>query len=596
MYPQKNMLVFLRNVITNGGNNLENPAVAFAFDLTVVILRVAVPLFAVVILIRLYASLRQNRRDERPLIMLYDEDVRKAVPVLYWENSIGRSRACDIYLTDSTVSREHAVLMRRDDGWSITDSDSKSGVFVNGEKISGRTNIYLDDRIRIGTTNLIVKRAEEFEGATRRSWFFKPKGKKIIGSKGLLVLLTLFFLIVSAEACLDNKALRSGIIDFMPFTYGFITIGLMWVTYIFSTLILKRVNFEIESLAFFLTGVGVMISVHQTEKQAIVQLISAFIGIILFEFLIKILDDPDRVNHLTKWVYGASLALLAINLVFGRTQYGAANWITLPGGISVQPSEVVKVGFIFVGAAGLDQLQTRKNLFGFLVFSALCVGALVLMGDFGTALIFFATYLIISFMRSGDFATFVVAIGAAVFASAIVLRFKPYISDRFSAWGHVFEEPYVWDTGFQQARTLIYCASGGVFGVGLGNGFCKNLFASESDIVIGILCEEMGIITAVVMAVAVGALVFYARAITTRSRSTFYSISACCAAGLLVIQLSLNLFGATDILPLTGVTFPFISAGGSSMISCWGLMAFIKAADERTYAVRRESKFRSKED
>ncbi len=573
-----------------------NGFLAFAFDLAVVILRIAVPVLAVLILIKLYVSLRHNRRDERPLIMLYDEDERKAVPVLYWENSIGRSKSCDIYLADATVSREHAVLMRRDDGWSISDSDSKVGVYVNGERITERTNIYLSDKIRIGSTNLVVKRAEEFEGATRRSWFFKPNGKKSIGPKSLLVLLTIFFVIISAEACLNNEALKTGIIDLMPFTYGLITIGIMWLTYIITALVFKRVNFEIESLAFFLTGVGVMLSVHQSEKQAIVQLVSAVCGIILFEFLIKILDDPDRVSCLTKWVYGASLALLAINLIFGRTQYGAANWITLPGGISVQPSEVVKVGFIFVGAAGLDQLQTKKNLFGFLVFSAICVGALALMGDFGTALIFFATYLIISFMRSGDFKTLFVAVGAAVFASVIVLRFKPYISDRFNAWGHVFEEPYVWDTGFQQARTLIYCASGGVFGVGIGNGFCKTLFASESDIVIGILCEEMGIIVAVVMAVAIGALVFYARAITTRSRSTFYSISACCAAGLLVIQLSLNLFGATDILPLTGVTFPFISAGGSSMISCWGLMSFIKAADERTYAVRRESLFSSREE
>ena len=573
-------------------------------DLAVVILRMAVPLLAIIIFVKLYASLRHNRRDERPLIMLYDEDVRKAVPVLYWENSIGRSRASDIYLPDTTVSREHAVLMRRDDGWSITDSDSKAGVFVNGERISGRTNIYLNDRIRIGTTNLIVRRAEEFEGATRKSWFFRPNGKKIIGSKSLLVLLTIFFVILSAEACLNNDTLKTVYNDSManieiniiPFIYGAVLTAIMWITYILTSLLLKRVNFEIESLAFFLSGVGILLSVHQSEKQTQVQLISMIGGIILFEMLIKILDDPDRVTRLTKWVYGASLALLAINLVFGKIQYGASNWITLPGGISVQPSEVVKVGFIFVGAAGLDQLQTRKNLFGFMVFSAICVGALVLMGDFGTALIFFATYLIISFMRSGDFAMLVAAVGAAVFASVIVLRFKPYISDRFSAWGHVFEEPYVWDTGYQQARTLIYCASGGVFGVGLGNGFCKQLFASESDIVIGIICEEMGIIVAVVLAITVGSLVFYARAITTRSRSTFYSISACCAAGLLVIQLSLNIFGATDILPLTGVTFPFISAGGSSMISCWGLIAFIKAADERTYAVRRERLFSSKEE
>ena len=567
---------------------------AFVFDLVVVVLRIAIPVLSIIILVKIYSSLRHNRRDERPLIMLYDEYTQKAVPVLYWENSIGRSRSCDVFLNDTTVSREHAVLLRRDDGWSITDTGSKAGVFVNGEKISERTNIYLNDEIRIGSTNLVVKRAEEFEGASRRSWFFRPKGKKSISQKVLLLIISIFFLLVTSEACLTAKNLETGIIDLMPFTYGLVVIGLMWGTYLITSLIFKRVNFEIEALAFFLTGVGVLISVHQSERQALVQILAAVMGIVLFEFLIKYLEDPDRVGKYKRWIYIASLGLLAVNLIFGKNQYGAANWIQI-GGISVQPSEIVKVGFIIVGAGSLDQLQTKKNLLGFIIFSALCVGALALMGDFGTALIFFATFLLLSFMRSGDFKTLVLAVTSAVFASTIVLRFKPYISERFKAWGHVFEEPYVWDTGFQQARTLIYCASGGLFGVGIGNGFCKKLFASESDIVIGVVCEEMGIIVTLVLAISLGALVFYARAITTRSRSTFYSISACCAAGLLVVQLSLNIFGATDILPLTGVTFPFISAGGSSMISCWGLFAFIKAADERTYAVRKRSLFASSE-
>ena len=571
-----------------------NGVLAFVFDLIVVILRVAIPVLSVVILVKIYSSLRHNRRDERPLIMLFDDFSKKAVPVLYWENSIGRSKWCDIFLNDSTVSREHAVLLRRDDGWSITDTGSKAGVFVNGERITERTNIYLNDKIRIGSTTLIVKRAEEFEGASRRSWFFRPTGKSSISPKVLLLLISIFFLLVTIEACLNSESLETGVIDIMPFTYGLITIALMWGTYLVTSLVFKRVNFEIESLAFFLTGTGVMLSVHQSERQALVQIISAVVGIVLFEFLIKFLEDPDRVGQYTKWIYIASLGLLAINLIFGTTQYGAANWINI-GGISVQPSEVVKVGFIIVGAGSLDQLQTKKNLLGFIIFSAMCVGALALMGDFGTALIFFATFLLLSFMRSGDFKTLVLAVTSAVFASTIVLRFKPYISERFKAWGHAFEEPYVWDTGYQQARTLIYCASGGLFGVGIGNGFCKTLFASESDIVIGIVCEEMGIIVALVLAVSIGALVFYARAITTRSRSTFYSISACCAAGLLVVQLSLNIFGATDILPLTGVTFPFISAGGSSMIACWGLLAFIKAADERTYAIKKQGLFTSSE-
>ena len=566
----------------------------FVFDLIVVILRVVIPITAIFILFRIYSSLRHNRRNERPLIMLFDENEGRAIPVLYWENSIGRSRLCDIYINDPAVSREHAALMRRDNGWLISDVASKTGVFVNDEKIEGRTHVYLNDTLRMGSTELVIKRAEEFVGRTRRSWFFNTDGKHGVSQMGLVIFITIFQLLVTCETCLTSKALETGIIDLSPFVWFGLLAGLMWATYLVNSLVFKRVNFEIESLAFLLTSIGVMLSVHQSQRQTLVQYISAACGVVFFEMLIVLLEDPDRVTRWTKWIYIGSLGLLAINLIFGKTQYGAANWITIAG-ISVQPSEIVKVGFIFVGAASLDQLQTKKNLLGFLVFSALCVGALALMGDFGTALIFFATFLLISFMRSGDFKTLVLALSSAVFASTIVLRFKPYILDRFRAWRHCFEEPFIWDTGYQQARTLIYCASGGLFGVGIGNGCCKMLFASESDIVVGVVCEEMGLLITLALAVSIGALVFYARAITTRSRSTFYSISACCAAGLLVVQLSLNIFGATDILPLTGVTFPFISAGGSSMISCWGLFAFIKAADERTYAIKKAGLFSSED-
>ena len=218
-----------------------------------------------------------------------------------------------------------------------------------------------------------------------------------------------------------------------------------------------------------------------------------------------------------------------------------------------------------------------------------CVGALALMGDFGTALIFFMSFLIISFVRSGDFKTLILALTGASAAAIIVLRFKAYVLDRFKAWRHVWQ--HTQDAGgYQQARTLTYIASGGLFGVGIGNGCLKYVAASESDLVFGLMSEEMGFIVAVTIAIAVASLFLYARSVTTRARSTFYSISACCAAGMLVVQMSLNIFGATDILPLTGVTFPFISAGGSSIISCWGLLAFIKAADEKTYSLKVKQK------
>jgi cell division protein FtsW (lipid II flippase) len=280
-----------------------------------------------------------------------------------------------------------------------------------------------------------------------------------------------------------------------------------------------------------------------------------------------------------------AVCAMLLSIVFGRVTNGAANWIYI-GSISIQPSEFVKVAYIFIGASALDKLQTNKNLIEFIIFSAICVGLLALMGDFGTALIFFITFLLIAFMRSGDFKTIILALAAAVFGVTFVLKFKPYVANRFAGWHHIWEHPYD-NLGYQQVRVLSYAVSGGLFGVGIGNGFLKQYPASESDLVFGLVCEEMGVIVGITLAIAVGALVIYARAITTRSRSTFYSISACCAAGLLVIQLSLNIFGATDVLPLTGVTFPFVSCGGSSIMSCWGLIAFIKAADERTYSERR---------
>ena len=305
----------------------------------------------------------------------------------------------------------------------------------------------------------------------------------------------------------------------------------------------------------------------------------------LFCVIIKFIEDPDRSEKIRIPMMIAAVLMLSASIVLGRVTNGAANWVYI-GSISFQPSEFVKTIFIFIGAGALDKLQTKRNLIEFIIFSIVCVGLLALIGDFGTALIFFVTFLLIAFMRSGDFKTVILAVAAAVFGVVIVLTYKPYVADRFKAWRHVWEYANQ-NEGYQQVRVLTYIASGGLFGVGIGNGYFKQYFASESDLVFGLVAEEMGVIVAIVIALSVALMMLYARAIATRTRSTFYSISSCCAAGLLVVQLSLNIFGATDILPLTGVTFPFISSGGSSIISCWGLLAFIKAADERTYSMKR---------
>lgn len=548
-------------------------------DLAIVVLRVLIPILGIVVVFQCYSSMRRQRRDEKPLVMLVNKENDDCLPVLAWENSIGRGRSCDITLGDMTVSRDHCVLLRREAGWFISDTGSKYGTFVNGKRVEERTPVYINDEIKVGRTALTLRRAEDYTDISK-SWFFKKPGSKAgISPFSLMMLISIFLLFMAAQACVSTE-----ITDLMPLAVWGCFMAVAWIFYLVSTKVLRRVGFELESLAVFLSGVGVMLSVRQELRQTFVQIIAAAAGMVVFCLLIKFIENPDRVTKWRWFIMIAAVGLLGINIIFGTIRGGAANWIVI-GGVSVQPSEFVKIAFIFVGASALDQLQRKRNLIEFIIFSAICVGALFLMSDFGTALIFFGTFLMISFMRSGDLKTVILAVASAVFGGAIILRFKPYIANRFEAWGHVWE--YSNTTGYQQARVLTYAASGGLFGVGLGNGYLKYVAASESDLVFGLMCEEVGLIMALTAAAAIGALFFYARAITTRSRSTFYSVSACCAAGLFVLQSMLNVFGATDILPLTGVTLPFISTGGSSMIACWGLLAFIKAADERTYATKR---------
>ena len=212
------------------------------------------------------------------------------------------------------------------------------------------------------------------------------------------------------------------------------------------------------------------------------------------------------------------------------------------------------------------------------------------MSDFGTAAIFFITFLVIAYMRSGDFATLSLICGGAVFGAGIIIKFKPYILSRFATWGHAWENAST--SGYQQTRTMSAAASGGLVGMGAGNGWLHKVPAADTDLVFGMLCEEWGLIIAILAVLSIVTLVVFAVRACRVGRSSFYTIAACAAGSLLVFQTCLNVFGSVDILPLTGVTFPFVSNGGSAMMSAWGLLAYLKATDTRenaSFAIRRSS-------
>lgn len=358
-------------------------------------------------------------------------------------------------------------------------------------------------------------------------------------------------------------------------------IAIEWIYLIVFYVAMHRRNFELEVIAFFLCGVGIATIGSINPDAAFKQLLMILAGVIIFVCLVFIMGNVDFCVKMRLYVAIAAIALLLLNLVIAKTTNGARNWIEIAG-VTLQPSEFVKIAFVFVGSATLEKIQTSKNIIAFIGFSVACVGALIIIKDFGTALIFFITFLIIAFMNSGDIKTIILAVVSAVMGGAIVLKYKAYVKTRFAAYRHVWEH-YNERGGFQQSRVLIGMASGGLLGLGIGNGYVRNVYASTTDIIFGVICEEWGYIFAIALVLSFVCIAVSALVNSIASRSTFYSIGAVAAAGLLLFQCALNIFGITDILPLTGVTLPFVSQGGSSMMSCWGLLAFIKASDIRTY-------------
>ena len=215
----------------------------------------------------------------------------------------------------------------------------------------------------------------------------------------------------------------------------------------------------------------------------------------------------------------------------------------------------------------------------YIVFAGACVGLLALMNDFGTALIFFLAFLVVAFLRSGQLSTILLGGASAGLATVMVLTFRPYVLGRFKAWRNVWA--YADSLGYQQTWVMTCAASGGMLGLGIGRGWLKRVAAADTDLVFGMICEEWGMITAVCVVLVIVLMAVFTVKQAGSGRSTFYSIASCTAVSILVVQTMLNVCGSVDVLPLTGVTFPFISNGGSSMLCAWGLLAFIKAADVR---------------
>lgn len=535
------------------------------------ILRYILPLAALLILWRCGRSLLAFRREPEVWAWLASPSGDR-IPVTHWESLVGRAKSCDVMLDYPTISRRHAVLTRYDDGsWSVSDIGSKGGIRVNGAD-TAMCAVGFGDVISLGGVNFtlvpITKEQERIQASVR------TRAGKEVSPALTLMLLSLFQVLACLQLMLHVEQL-----GLVAGAFGML-LAAQWALFLLMRLA-RRSGFDVETLAFFLTTMGVCVVSSSSPSALKKEMLAIFAGIAVFLILGWFLRDLERAKKLRYVAAAAGIALLVFNVLFGVEKYGAKNWVEI-GPVSFQPSELVKLCFVFAGASTLQRLMTRRNLLLYIVYSAAICGCLALINDFGTAIIFFVTFLVTAFMRSGDFATIGLACAGTGFAGVLVLRFKPYALRRFSTWRHVWENALT--SGYSQTRAMMCIASGGLFGLGGGRGWLKYVAAADTDLVFAFVSEEWGLLLGLMMIAAIVLLAAFVVRSAPVERSSFYSISAVSAVTIMVVQAMLNVFGTVDLLPLTGVTFPFVSNGGSSMLCVWGLLAFIKAADTRQNA------------
>lgn len=297
---------------------------------------------------------------------------------------------------------------------------------------------------------------------------------------------------------------------------------------------------------------------------AVKQFVIASISIAICVIVPLIIDKAKWIGNLG-FVYAAlGIGLLLVVLVFGRTQYGATNWLFI-GSYGFQPSEFVKILFVFFMASLLSKASDFKQVVKVSVLAGAHVILLVLEKDLGGALIFFITYLMMIYVASNNAAYLGLGLFGGSAAALIAYKLFSHVRVRVMAWkdpwSHIDKE------GYQITQSLFAIGTGGWFGLGLGKGLPSSIPVVESDFVFSAISEEFGgIVAFCIVLICLSCFIMFIN-IAMKMKRTFYKLTALGLSIVYGFQVFLTIGGVTKFIPSTGVTLPLISYGGSSVLS-----------------------------
>jgi cell division protein FtsW (lipid II flippase) len=351
-----------------------------------------------------------------------------------------------------------------------------------------------------------------------------------------------------------------------------------------------------------LTALGLVMLDRISPELAVDQAIWVGVGGAVFVAVIVLLPDHRALERYRYTIGLSAVALLLATIVFGTTINGSKLWISVGGGQTVQLGELAKVLMVIFLAGYLRDkrevlaIPTSRHLgmhlpaarhFGPVVlFWGIALVAVIALNDFGTALLFFGVFLAMIYLATGRAAY--AAVGTALFlaGSALVYALVPRVAERVDVWLDPFDDPQ--GRGYQLVQSLYALGDGGVLGPGLGRGFLVDadggyvIPALPTDFIFSGVAGELGYLGGVAVILAFLVLVWRGFAVAASAVDGFSKLLAGGLTAVLGLQAFLIIGGVTRLVPLTGVTLPFMSYGGSSVVTNFGLIALLLVVSQRS--------------
>ena len=329
------------------------------------------------------------------------------------------------------------------------------------------------------------------------------------------------------------------------------------------------------------------------------QLTWTILGVGLFVGTLVVVRDfrmLARFKYILGFI-GVGLLLLPLAPGIGATINGARLWVRI-GPMSFQPGELAKLCLVVFFAA---YLADRKELlaiasrrfaglhfpdikhFGpLLVMWGLSLSVMFFEKDLGSSLLFFSIFIVMLYMATARIAYVVVGGGLFVLGAAVGYSIFTHVQDRVTVWFNVFDPKLINDEGFQLAQSLFALATGGLFGTGLGQGQPQRIPEAHTDFIFSVIGEELGLVGTTAVLLCFILLIARGLRAALQSRDDFGQLLAAGLISIFALQAFIILGGVTRLLPLTGITLPFMSYGGSSLLSNFILMALLVRISDQT--------------